>query len=115
MPEAADDGTDLEANTTLEIHLPQPIYDPQNHTERPCANARLQYQSTGVSGQSAGAQSIPEQGVSLRNTDHHVEENMDIAMGVAKRETEVESAADEKFAETATQPPGHTICPSLDA
>lgn len=115
MPEAADDGTDLEANTTLEIHPPQPIYDPQNHTERPCANARAQYQSTEVSGQSVGDQSMPEHEVGLHNTDNHVEENMDIAVGVARREIAVESAADEKFAETATQPPGHTIRSSLNA
>lgn len=115
MPEAADDGIDFEANTTLEIHPPQPIYDPHNHTERPCANARAQCQSTEVSGQSVGAPSMPEHEVGLHNTDHHIKENMDIAVGIARRETVVESAADERFAETATQAPGHTIRSSLSA
>lgn len=115
VPEAADDGTDVEANTTLEIPPPQPIYGPQNHMKRLWANARAQYQGTEVSGQPVGAESMPQHELGLRNTDHRAEENIDTTVGIARREIAAESAAQEEFSETAIQPPGHTICPSLDA
>ena len=121
MPGAAGAGPDLEADLTLEVHPPQPMYDPQNHTEMSWTNVRAQYQSTGVSGQYAAAQMMPEQDIGLRNGDHHIEDDMDTTFSNARRERTVESVADEGVGGTATQTQtpirisGDSIRPPLDA
>ena len=117
MPGAAGAGLDLEADLTLEVRPPQPMYDPQNHTEMSWTNVQAQYQSTDVSGQSAAAQTMPEQDIGLRNGDHHIEEDMDTAFSNARWERTVESVVDEGVGGTATQTPtpGDAIRPSLDA
>ena len=115
VPEAAGAGPDLEVDPTLEVRTPMPIYDPQNHTERSWANARAQYQSTEVSEPSAAAQTTLEHEISLRNGDHHIEEDMNITLADARREMTVESAVDEEIGQNVTRAPGDTIRPSLNA
>ena len=108
VPEAVDMGPGLEANLTLEVRPPPPTYDRQNHTERPWANAGVQYQTSGVSSQSAAAQTIPEHGLGLHNGDHYMEE-MDIAVGDARLETTIGSAFDEGVRGTTMRPPPDAI------
>ena len=115
VPGAVDIGPDLEANLALDVHRPQPTYDPQNHTERSWANSPTQSRSAEVSGQSAAVQTVAEQDVGLRNDDRHTEEDMDITIGHARQEMMAESAVDEEIGEPATPPPGDTILPSPEA
>lgn len=115
VPGAADLGPDLEANLTLDVRRPEPTYDPQNHTARSWANSPAQRRNAEVSGQPAIVQTVAEQDVGLRSDDGHIEEDMDIAIGYARRETMARSAVDEEICEPATPPAGDTILPSPDA
>ena len=115
VPGAVDLGPDLEANLTFDVRRPEPIYDPQNHTERSWANSPTQHRSAEVSGQSAAVQTITEQDVGFRNDDRHIEEDMDITIGYARPETMAGSVVDEEIGEPETPPPGDTILPSPDA
>ena len=106
---------DLEANLTLGVRSPQPIYNPQYHIERSRANSLIQHQSTEVSGQSAAAQRMVEQHPSLSNGDHDIEEHGDIDMGHARQETTNMLVVEGGIGETMLPPPEDTVCPSLDA
>ena len=92
VPEAASAGPDLNVSPTLDIHPLQPIYNPGNYTERSWKIARAHNRSPETSGQTAAAQTMLEPEVSLRDGDHHIEEDMDIVIGSARREIAVESA-----------------------
>ncbi len=53
-----------------------------------------------TSGQPAATQTMAEQEGDLRNGDRHVEEEMDITVGNARRDTSIESVADEEIGGT---------------
>lgn len=76
VPTAVGTSPDLEANLTLEIRPPHSSYDPQDHAERSQTDARVQNQSTEVSGISTATHGMQEQDVGVRNGDPHIEEDM---------------------------------------
>ena len=115
VPEAASAGTGLNVNPTLEIRPPQPIYDPQSHSEGSGTTARAQHQSTEVSGPTAAAQTEPEPQVDIRYGDHHNEKHMDIAAGNAKQETTVESSVGRDIRSPTSHTTEDAVGPSLDA
>ncbi len=82
MPGAVGTSPDLEANLALGIHPPQPSYNPQSHADRSRANARAQDQSLEVSGSPTAAHATQEQDVGVRNGEPHIEEEMDVAVGL---------------------------------
>ena len=100
MPGVAVAGPDLEIDPTLEVRPPQPTYNPHDHTERSRASTRAQYQGMEASGHTAAAQAMPEQEGDLRNGDRHVEEDMDVTVSNARRDTSIESVADEEIGGT---------------
>ncbi len=115
VPEAGSAGPDLEIDPTLEVRPPRPIYNPQNHTERSRSNARAQYQGLEASGQPAAAQAMPEREDDFRNSDHQMEEDMDITVSNDRREISIESVVDGEIGGTPTQSRGDGIRSSLDA
>ena len=112
-PDAASTESDL--NATLEIRPPQPSYDPHSHTGGSRTIAQAQHESTEISGQTVAAEIEPEQEVGLHRGDHHIEEDIDIAVGNAKREVTVDSAENRDIRGPITQTPEDAVGPSLDA
>ena len=80
VPGAVGTSPDLDASLTLELHPPQPIYDPQSHAERSWADARAQNQSREFSGSPNAAHATQEQDVGVRTGEPHIEEDMHVAV-----------------------------------
>lgn len=83
MPSTLSTDPDLEANLTLEVCLPQPSYDPQDHAERSWAHVGAQDQSVEVDGVYTAVDAMPELDVGIRNDDPHIEEGVDYTIGLA--------------------------------
>lgn len=81
VPDNLGTNLDPEANFTIDVHPPQPSYDPQNHAERSQAHSRAQNQSSEVFAIPTATHATPEQDVGVRNEDPYIEEGMDIAIG----------------------------------
>ena len=89
VPDAVGTGPDLEANLTLEIRPPQPSYDPhasQSHAESSRASAPAHGPGMEVPDgpPPIGARAMQEEDVAVCNNDHHIEEGVDIAVGLTR-------------------------------
>ena len=77
---AGTNGTDLEANLTLDIHPPQPSYDPQNYSETSRAHGGTHDQGMEVHGCPTATNVIPEQHIGVHSGGINTQQEIDIAV-----------------------------------
>lgn len=82
VPGAVATEPDLEANLTLQLRPPHPVYDPHDHAARPRAHTPVENQGTEVPSSSTLTDAMPEEDVGVHSGHSHVGGDMDITAGI---------------------------------